>query len=48
MSAPFIAVDWGTTNRRAFVIEHGQVVRTERDARGAAAVARPDYPAEVA
>ncbi|UVO50230.1 2-dehydro-3-deoxygalactonokinase [Sphingomonas sp. SUN019] len=43
---PFIAVDWGTTNRRAFLIEGGAVVRTERDDRGAAVV--EDFPAEVA
>jgi 2-dehydro-3-deoxygalactonokinase len=43
---PFIAVDWGTTNRRAFLIEDGAVVRTERDDRGAAVV--EDFPAEVA
>ncbi|WP_374942056.1 2-dehydro-3-deoxygalactonokinase [Sphingomonas sp.] len=44
----FIAVDWGTTNRRAFVIEDGRVVATERDDHGAAMVPRNDYPAEVA
>jgi 2-dehydro-3-deoxygalactonokinase len=43
---PFIAVDWGTTNRRAFLIEDGVVVRTERDDRGAVVV--EDFPAEVA
>lgn len=44
----FIAVDWGTTNRRAFRIENGIVVATERDDRGAANVAKGDYDAEVA
>lgn len=44
----FLAVDWGTTNRRVFRIEDGAVVATERDDRGAAAVAAADYPAEVA
>ena len=48
MSDAFIAVDWGTTNRRAFVIEHGLVTRTERDARGAASLTPGDYPGEVA
>ncbi len=43
----FIAVDWGTTNRRAFVIENGAVVATERDDRGASSVTQGDYPAEV-
>lgn len=42
----FVAVDWGTTNRRVFAIEDGRVVATERDDRGAAAV--EDFPAEVA
>lgn len=30
----FIAVDWGTTNRRAFLIEDGMVTRTVRDSDG--------------
>ncbi len=46
MSGRFIAVDWGTTNRRTFLIEDGRAVRSERDANGAAAVT--DFPAEVA
>jgi 2-dehydro-3-deoxygalactonokinase len=48
MSKTFIAVDWGTTNRRAFLIENGVVVRTERDDRGVSALKSSDYPAEVA
>jgi 2-dehydro-3-deoxygalactonokinase len=44
VSAPFLAVDWGTTNRRVFLIEDGAVVRTERDCQGAAAV--QDFPGE--
>ena len=44
----FIAVDWGTSNRRAFRIEDGKVAATERDDRGAANVATGDYDAEVA
>ena len=31
---PFIGVDWGTTNRRVFLIADGAVVRTERDDQG--------------
>lgn len=46
MNGPFIAVDWGTTNRRAYVIEAGQVIHTERDGAGAAAVR--DFPGEAA
>jgi 2-dehydro-3-deoxygalactonokinase len=38
MSGTFIAVDWGTTNRRAYLIEDGAVVRTERDGIGILAV----------
>jgi 2-dehydro-3-deoxygalactonokinase len=48
MAMDFLAVDWGTTNRRVFRIESGEVVATERDDRGAAAVSAEDYPAEVA
>ena len=43
----FIAVDWGTSNRRAFRIEAGLVIASERDDRGAATVAPADYAAEV-
>ena len=46
--ARFIAVDWGTTNRRAFAIEGGRVVASERDDGGAASLSAADYPAEVA
>lgn len=42
----FLAVDWGTTNRRVFRIEAGAVAETERDDRGAASV--QDFPGEVA
>ncbi|HSX56583.1 MAG TPA: 2-dehydro-3-deoxygalactonokinase [Sphingomonas sp.] len=35
---PFLAVDWGTTNRRVYRIEDGVVARTERDDRGVTAV----------
>ncbi|VVT15060.1 2-oxo-3-deoxygalactonate kinase [Sphingomonas sp. EC-HK361] len=48
MSQPFIAVDWGTTNRRAYLIEGGAVVRTERDAVGILAVPAGGFDAEVA
>ncbi|HWV60615.1 MAG TPA: 2-dehydro-3-deoxygalactonokinase, partial [Sphingopyxis sp.] len=41
----FLAVDWGTTNRRVFRIEHGAVAHTERDDRGAASVT--DFAGEV-
>lgn len=40
----FLAVDWGTTNRRVFLIDGGVVVRTERDDRGVTSV--QDFAAE--
>lgn len=46
MSQAFIAVDWGTTNRRVFLVDGGEVAGTERDGRGASIV--DDFPAEVA
>lgn len=43
----FIAVDWGTTNRRIYAItDDGAVAETLRDDRGATTVG--DYPAEIA
>ncbi len=46
---PFLAVDWGTTNRRVFDIgENGAVTRTERDDHGMLAMRGGDYPAEIA
>lgn len=44
----FIAVDWGTTNRRAYRIEGGIVSDTWRDDRGVKAMAGQGYEAEVA
>lgn len=43
---PFLAVDWGTTNRRVYLIEGGAVVRTERDDRGVTVV--DNFAAEAA
>ncbi|AJA07320.1 2-dehydro-3-deoxygalactonokinase [Sphingopyxis fribergensis] len=45
-SASFIAVDWGTTNRRIFRFDGGAVAHTEHDDRGAASVT--DFAGEVA
>lgn len=47
ISTTFIAVDWGTTNRRAFLIEDDKVVHTERDDRGVSVLKQEDYPGEV-
>jgi len=46
MSQRFLAIDWGTTNRRIFLIEEGRVARTERDDQGVTAV--EDFDAAVA
>lgn len=45
-SGAFLAVDWGTTNRRVYRIEGGAVVQTERDDRGVTSV--EDFDASVA
>lgn len=48
MSDPFIAVDWGTTNRRAYLIDRaGQVAQTFRDDRGATSVPQNGFPQEI-
>ena len=44
----YIAVDWGTTNRRIYLIEDGQVVRTERDDRGVTAIEQHGFEAAIA
>lgn len=42
----FLAVDWGTTNRRVFLIEGGRVARSERDGNGVTAVQDFEVEAE--
>jgi hypothetical protein len=45
----FIAIDWGTTNRRAYAITaDGAVIETVRDDRGVLAVPRDAFAREVA
>ena len=44
----FIAVDWGTTNRRAWRVERGAVAEEFEDARGVLSVSKPDFSAAVA
>lgn len=44
----FLAIDWGTTHRRAYRIESGTVLAAFRDERGAKALRQKDYPAEIA
>ncbi|RJF90634.1 2-dehydro-3-deoxygalactonokinase [Sphingomonas cavernae] len=47
MTGEFIAVDWGTTNRRAYLIDAaGAVVETVRDDRGILAVGAGGFAAE--
>jgi 2-dehydro-3-deoxygalactonokinase len=48
MNGPFIAVDWGTTNRRAYRIESGRATAVERDSRGILAVRRDEFAYEAA
>ena len=47
--AAFIAVDWGTTNRRCHAIDaHGTVIASERDGRGVLSVPPGGFADEVA
>ena len=49
MTGNFIAVDWGTTNRRIYLIDGaGEVLATERDDMGVQALAPADFPAAAA
>lgn len=46
---PFLAVDWGTTNRRVYRMDAaGAVVETARDDRGALAIPQAAWGAEIA
>jgi 2-dehydro-3-deoxygalactonokinase len=47
-SDTFLAIDWGTTNRRVYRIADGMVEQTERDDRGIVSVPPNAFPAEVA
>ncbi|MDB5717548.1 MAG: 2-dehydro-3-deoxygalactonokinase [Sphingomonas bacterium] len=48
-SEGFVAVDWGTTNRRAYAIDAaGQVVDSDKADAGVLAIAPGGFPAEVA
>ena len=49
MNGSYIAVDWGTTNRRAYLMDADGVVRdTVRDDRGVLGIAQADFPRELA
>ncbi|MDP1028020.1 2-dehydro-3-deoxygalactonokinase [Sphingomonas sp. KR1UV-12] len=44
----YLALDWGTTNRRAYLMaDDGAMLDTMRDDRGVLAVGREEYPAEL-
>ena len=43
----FLAIDWGTTNRRTYLIADGAVAATTRDDRGIMAMAGAGYEAEI-
>jgi 2-dehydro-3-deoxygalactonokinase len=45
---PFIAIDWGTTNRRAWRIEHGAAVEGLHDAAGVLSIPPDGFPAAAA
>ncbi|MDQ8757805.1 2-dehydro-3-deoxygalactonokinase [Sphingosinicella sp. LHD-64] len=48
MTDTFIAVDWGTTNRRAYLVADGVIVAAEVEGPGARQVAPGAYSAEIA
>jgi len=49
VTGAYIAVDWGTTNRRAYLVDaDGRVLDTVRDDRGVLAIERSEYPGELA
>ena len=48
MTGTFIAIDWGTTNRRIYLIEDGQVIRSNRDDQGVLAMAGASYETALA
>ncbi|PAX08073.1 2-dehydro-3-deoxygalactonokinase [Sphingomonas lenta] len=48
MSDRFIAVDWGTSNRREYLMEGGQVLATSRDDRGIIEMGGTGYEEAVA
>ena len=49
MAGSLIALDWGTTNRRAYLLDGaGQVLDTMRDDRGIKTMPRSEYEAEIA
>jgi 2-dehydro-3-deoxygalactonokinase len=49
MNGAYIAIDWGTTNRRAYLMDaDGAVLDSVRDDRGVLAIDHADFPRELA
>ena len=48
MPGALIAVDWGTTNRRAYRLEEGRVTHVERDGRGVLGTPAGEFPQQAA
>ena len=48
MTGTFIAIDWGTTNRRIYLIKDGQVIRSNRDDQGVLAMSGASYETALA
>ncbi|WP_294326811.1 2-dehydro-3-deoxygalactonokinase [uncultured Sphingomonas sp.] len=46
--SPFIAIDWGTTNRRAYRVEDGRIAATLRSPQGVSTTPQDAYPGELA
>ncbi|KQM26340.1 MULTISPECIES: 2-dehydro-3-deoxygalactonokinase [unclassified Sphingomonas] len=46
--SPFIAIDWGTTNRRAYRVEDGRIAATLRSPQGVSTTPADAYPHELA
>lgn len=46
-AGPFLGIDWGTTNRRVYRVEDGEVRAREADARGVTSIAAGGFEAEV-
>jgi len=46
--SPFIALDWGTTNRRAYRVEDGRIAATLRSPQGVSTMPADGYPGELA
>ncbi len=46
-TGPFLGVDWGTTNRRVYLVEHGEVRAREHDGKGVTAIPAGGFAAEV-